>query len=74
MWVTPPRQKNLIDVLQHYIKSIKATNYSSFYFTAILAKTNFGEKSDVTCIVKKDNLISRIHQTARFKFLHVKWP
>ena len=74
MWVTPPRQKNLIDVLQHYIKSIKATNYSSFYFTAILSKTNFGEKSDVTCIVKKDNLIPRIHQTARFKFLHVKWP
>ena len=27
-----PKTKNLIDVLQHYMKSIKATNYSSFYF------------------------------------------
>ena len=50
MWVTPPRQKNLIDVLYHYIKSIKAT----VYFMAILSKTNFGEKNDVTYMYSQE--------------------
>ena len=39
--VTPPKQKILADVLYHHMKSIKATNYFSFYFTANLSKAAF---------------------------------
>ena len=39
--VTPPRQKNLMDVFQDYMKLAKAINCSSSYFMATLSKLTF---------------------------------